>query len=625
MKKNQHILLCIFILCSNMFSFDLFAQQSLYTEDFSGQLNQGLTGPVPGSFSFSSLNGKWNVSVGATSGMTDANDHARVEDSVIGFTQTGLPSGFAFQYRDVDEPTTWRTQVIDISNWDSAQFSLDLFEVGSLESSDFTEVAFILDGVRTVVYQAFDDYSDPDGTGSSDPTDPGNINPVVQTISQSGLTGSNLEIEVLVDVNSSSELVHIDNVQVNGFGFNPPVCTISIDSAFAECDAKTSGLDTYTATFFYSGAGNGDYTVSSTIGITIVDDDPDVNATGQVRVTGVPEGTSVVVVFNGVNCSNQGDTLLLQACTQDPPGAFTLDTISTDIPYFPMLAWSQSAGADSYRVELSVNGAAFEYRDSVDFSNLEFVDTLLVVGDPITYRVRAFNEAGSTLSNELTTNMPSFIDSLEFAFDCYRTNDDLLVWTVTNPNAFSLPFLLVQPNSGRRETLIIEGNATYDVYLPNNPQDPNTPGDDNATGIYWIDHTLQVAMPNIIINEADLTQVCDSTRPSNPQAPNGPAYLYTAELIAPFYQIPTNLISVIPEGLISVGPNPFEDQLLIKSEGAQGQARLSMSDLNGRLVLERNIDLEYPSSINLSEVPGGMYLLRIESGRGLYTQKLMKR
>ncbi|MEL6633780.1 MAG: T9SS type A sorting domain-containing protein [Bacteroidota bacterium] len=198
------------------------AQTLLYEENFDNQLGEGFTGPVLANAAFTSTNGKWSLETSAVQGIFDANDHARVEDSAIFFPLTGLPFGDALQFRDIDEVVTFRTQSIDISNYDSARFSLRLFEVGSLESADSIQVAYILDGVRTRVVTLFDDFS---GTGSSSTSDPSNTNPLVVPVSAGQLVGSTLQIEVLADCNSSSEFYHIDSVEVFGLGSGTPVNT----------------------------------------------------------------------------------------------------------------------------------------------------------------------------------------------------------------------------------------------------------------------------------------------------------------------------------------------------------------------------------------------------------------
>lgn len=83
---------------------------------------------------------------------------------------------------------------------------------------------------------------------------------------------------------------------------NDAVCDLSLSIVAATCDASTTGTDTYTATITFSGGGNSNYTINSTLG-TVGGDDPSSFATGTITITGVAEGTDVTVtVGNGALC-----------------------------------------------------------------------------------------------------------------------------------------------------------------------------------------------------------------------------------------------------------------------------------------------------------------------------------
>ena len=136
--------------------------------------------------------------------------------------------------------------------------------------------------------------------------------------------GTNLEknggkIQTSEHVLAALTGLDIDNVLIEGSGFTPPTCSFTFGSNSGTCNAFTSGTDTYTATFNFSGAGNGDYTVTSDFGTVVLDDDPDSDATGSFRVTGVPEGTDVTATVNVVNCTNITSTVTAPTCAQPAP------------------------------------------------------------------------------------------------------------------------------------------------------------------------------------------------------------------------------------------------------------------------------------------------------------------
>ena len=78
---------------------------------------------------------------------------------------------------------------------------------------------------------------------------------------------------------------------------NAAVCDLSLGSTSATCDAFTAGVDTYTATLDFVGGGTSTYTVMSDSGTVDLTggNDPSVDATGTITVTGVNEGTDVTI------------------------------------------------------------------------------------------------------------------------------------------------------------------------------------------------------------------------------------------------------------------------------------------------------------------------------------------
>ncbi|MBR9913333.1 MAG: T9SS type A sorting domain-containing protein [Algicola sp.] len=82
------------------------------------------------------------------------------------------------------------------------------------------------------------------------------------------------------------------------------VCELSLTTTGAVCDASTAGTDTYTATVDFAGGGTTIYTVSADSGVVDLSaGDPSIDATGTITVTGVAEGTDVIItVQDGALC-----------------------------------------------------------------------------------------------------------------------------------------------------------------------------------------------------------------------------------------------------------------------------------------------------------------------------------
>ena len=93
----------------------------------------------------------------------------------------------------------------------------------------------------------------------------------------------------------------VDDVKV--FNFNP-ACTLVLDPTTTVCDAITGAIDTYTATIPYTGGGTGGFTVTRTPAVgTIGGSNINTTAAGDIVISGIPEGTSLVVNITKGACS----------------------------------------------------------------------------------------------------------------------------------------------------------------------------------------------------------------------------------------------------------------------------------------------------------------------------------
>lgn len=77
---------------------------------------------------------------------------------------------------------------------------------------------------------------------------------------------------------------------------------------------------------------------------------------------------------------------------------------------------------------------------------------------------------------------------------------------------------------------------------------------------------------------------------------------------------------------ISIFPNPVLNKLNIKNNGAENQSyHFKITTLNGAIVMEHKgiFELE-PSSINVSNITPGMYMLYLQTTSGNYVTKFIK-
>lgn len=81
-------------------------------------------------------------------------------------------------------------------------------------------------------------------------------------------------------------------------------CTLTLGTESKACAAVTDAIDTYTVTLPFENAGNADYTVTTNVsGVTIGGANPDTAASGDILVSGIPEGQDITITVTGGTCN----------------------------------------------------------------------------------------------------------------------------------------------------------------------------------------------------------------------------------------------------------------------------------------------------------------------------------
>jgi Leucine-rich repeat (LRR) protein len=80
-------------------------------------------------------------------------------------------------------------------------------------------------------------------------------------------------------------------------------------------------------------------------------------------------------------------------------------------------------------------------------------------------------------------------------------------------------------------------------------------------------------------------------------------------------------INAIEDAYVNIYPNPVQDQLYIDSENG-GIMEVKIIDFSGRTVSSAN---EYTNAINVSDLKGGVYLVRVKTTNGMATKCFIKK
>ncbi len=160
-------------------------QTTLYSETFTGQNNKGASGSASGII-IDTSGVSWSVDTSAVN-LQDANDYIQVVSERI-------------EFRDTEGKAKWSSPAIDIAGFDSLTLSIDLLEVGAMESSDSIMLYYKIDnGPELELKVIADDF----------------VSYILTDTALSG-TGSELFVIVYAVNGADTEKHRIDNVTVKG-------------------------------------------------------------------------------------------------------------------------------------------------------------------------------------------------------------------------------------------------------------------------------------------------------------------------------------------------------------------------------------------------------------------------
>ena len=80
------------------------------------------------------------------------------------------------------------------------------------------------------------------------------------------------------------------------------------------------------------------------------------------------------------------------------------------------------------------------------------------------------------------------------------------------------------------------------------------------------------------------------------------------------YSVIRSVLYQNDQPFISIWPNPFRDQINLNH--LSNATNLELTDMRGRVVLRKNVNLENSLQLNLAHLPAGVYLIRIQKNNG---------
>ncbi|WNJ19159.1 T9SS type A sorting domain-containing protein [Pontibacter sp. G13] len=294
--------------------------------------------------------------------------------------------------------------------------------------------------------------------------------------------------------------------------------------------------------------------------------------------------------------------------------------------FLPKLTWLDVSDEDSFVVYRQLGNHAPIPIASLCANVTAFIDTVDGFGQTYAYWVEAVHhsELGYVAGRNSDTvfySMPGNVQRLDLDYTCYNPSNDSLSWVVSNPNVKDVPFVLAQWWGPACDTLWATGQSTVTFKTRNVPQDPNTFGDDNITGIWWIDENQTPDSPSDLVFDIPLAVTCAGRTASKPAQPAGNVFQGDLKDQAPS---PSQMLPDLGKMGITLFPNPVVKTMHLAELPTESETEISLFDPAGREVLHHSTTGVTQIQIPVAQLPAGRYFLQVSiSGQvmGEYFEK----
>jgi len=304
----------------------------------------------------------------------------------------------------------------------------------------------------------------------------------------------------------------------------------------------------------------------------------------------------------------------LGACDILPAPGVTIDP---DTAFFPYLSWNKVDDATGYEVYRDLNsGGTFSLLYTLGMNDTAVYD---VVNDPtVDYYVVALNATEQSAPSNTVSYSFTYSDRLGLSYACYDPATDSLTWEVSSTNDQWVPFIYAQWWSGQRDTLYAAPNSTVSFRTQNHPQDPNTFGDDNITGIWYWAPDFQ-GWQEVVTTGIDLGTTCGGLRRSFTQ---GAPQAHRVPMDLPIDR-QANRDAFLASQL-TIGPNPFRHSLEVRSTGIEAAATFRVMSATGQLVVQKRGSLAEPTKLDLRHLSQGVYFLQVQVAGASVMRQVVK-
>ena len=380
-------------------------------------------------------------------------------------------------------------------------------------------------------------------------------------------------------------------------------CSLSMSTPTATCDAITAGTDTYTATVNFTGGGGGTFTVTADSGtVDLSAGNPTNDATGTITVTGIMEGTDVII-----NITNGG------ICDLD----YTVNAV-TCIP--------------ALNLPLS---ESFTYSDGSLLGNSSWEHSGGATGNLLVASGKAVVQHG-TPDEDLFLPFTPVSGSIYFAFDfsviaqenpISGTDNEYFAHLKNDAYGYAARIDIVPPSAGGDfavgiATLASTANSTWATDFDFDTDYRVTVKYDqvNNTTDLWIDATAEtdVSISGEIPSSNPIAVESFGLRQSDSSTNEG--ILIDNLTIAQTFSetLSSNTVSTITN--FNLYPNPAKSGFINITSTGLGAIQASVFDILGKQVINATVSNE---RLDVSSLNTGVYIVKLTQGSATSTKKLI--
>lgn len=399
-------------------------------------------------------------------------------------------------------------------------------------------------------------------------------------------------------------------------------CDLSLGLTSATCDAFTTGTDTYTATVDFSGGGTSTYTVMADSGtVDLSAGDPSTDATGTITITGVAEGTDVVITTQDGALCDLSATVFSPECTP-----------ALALPLYE--GFDYTPGTDLIDDDKWSNASTSSDEIAVAAGNLMYTGLEASTGNHV-----IFDGTGSDPAIEFTpetsgevftsfiftvTDQTAITDLSDGGYFAVLGSFDARLWVKPEVDATSTTFTI---GGGSASSSPMQAAGTFNV------------GD----AVFAVmSYNIDTGAVNVWLNPSE-TELASATPPtaaitevdSSPATSIGQFVLrQDSPGETPFMQfdelrIGTSWADVTPTALsvdtftantFTMYPNPTNNGIVtIKSANTQ-TIDVAVFDILGKQVLNTELTNQ---TLNVSSLKSGVYLVKLTQNNASTTKKLV--